>query len=108
MREGQLKSQHPRETAGGALMFLAYYSDPTTRVPTSCSAVRIYGCQVVRSGALLHDWVPVRTPEGVVTLYDRVDGTTPEHAGTGHLVAGPSWAHEGPIVIPPGTMIIFR
>ena len=95
-------------TAGGALTLLAYYNDSTTRVPTSCSAVRIYGCQVVRSGALLHDWVPVRTPEGVVTLYDRVDGTTPEHAGTGHLIAGPSWAHEGPIVIPPGTIIIFR
>jgi hypothetical protein len=94
--------------AGGALTLLAYYNDSTTRVPTSCSAVRIYGCQVVRSGTLIHDWVPVRTPEGEVTLYDRVDGTTPEHAGTGHLIAGPSWAHEGPVVIPPGTIIIFR
>lgn len=56
---------------------------------------------------IIHDWVPVRTPEGEVTLYDRVDGTTAEHAGTGHLIAGPSWAHEGPVVIPPGTVIIF-
>ena len=97
-------------TAGGALMFLAYYGNPTPREPAASSfaATRIYGCQVVRSGALLHDWVPVRTPEGEVTLYDRVDGTTAEHAGTGHLIAGPSWAHEGPVVIPPGTMIIFR
>jgi hypothetical protein len=95
-------------TAGVALTLLAYYNDSTTRVPTSCSAVRIYGCQVVRSGTLIHDWVPVRTPEGEVTLYDRVDGTTAEHAGTGHLIAGPSWAHEGPVVIPPGTIIIFR
>ncbi|MBQ6008871.1 MAG: hypothetical protein IJL17_10030 [Kiritimatiellae bacterium] len=95
-------------TAGGALTLLAYYNDSTTRVPTSCSAVRIYGCQVVRSGALIHDWVPVRTPEGVVTLYDRVDGTTPEHAGTGHLIAGPSWAHEGPVIFPKGTMMIIR
>ena len=95
-------------TAGGTMMLLAYYSDPNNQVPASCAAMRIYGCRVVRSGTLLHDWVPVRTPEGVVTLYDRVTDTTPEFAGTGKLIAGPSWAHEGPVVIPPGTVIIFR
>ena len=95
-------------TAGGTMMLLAYYSDPNNQVPASCAAMRIYGCQVVRSGTLIHDWVPVRTPEGVVTLYDRVTDTTPEFAGTGKLIAGPSWAHEGPVVIPAGTVIIFR
>ena len=52
--------------------------------------------------------MPVRTPEGVVTLYDRVTDTTPEFAGTGKLLAGPSWAHEGPVVFPKGTMMIIR
>ena len=70
--------------------------------------MRIYGCRVVRSGTLIHDWVPVRTPEGVVTLYDRVTDTTPEFAGTGKLLAGPSWAHEGPVIPPKGTMMTIR
>ena len=95
-------------TAGGTMMMMAYYGNPNNQVPASCAAMRIYGCQVIRSGTLIHDWVPVRTPEGVVTLYDRVTDTTPEFAGTGKLLAGPSWAHEGPVVIPPGTVIIFR
>jgi len=95
-------------TAGGAMMMMAYYSNPNNQAPASCAAMRIYGCRVVRSGTLIHDWVPVRTPEGVVTLYDRVDGTTPEFAGTGKLIAGPVWAHEGPVIVPKGTLMIFR
>ena len=95
-------------TAGGAMLLLGYYNTPTTRAPVNCAAARVYSCKVVRSGALLHDWVPVRTPEGVVTLYDRVNDTTPEFAGTGRLIAGPSWAHEGPVIFPKGTMMIIR
>jgi hypothetical protein len=95
-------------TAGGAMSLLCYYNTPTTRAPVNCAAARVYGCRVVRSGTLLHDWVPVRTPEGVVTLYDRVDGTTPECAGTGRLIAGPSWEHEGPVIPPTGTLMLFR
>ena len=95
-------------TAGGTMMPLAYYSNPNNQVPASCAAMRIYGCRVVRSGTLIHDWVPVRTPEGVVTLYDRVNDTTPEFAGTGQLIAGPVWAHEGPVIFPKGTMMIIR
>ena len=95
-------------TAGGAMMMMAYYSNPNNQAPASCAAMRIYSCRVVRSGTLIHDWVPVRTPEGVVTLYDRVTDTTPEFAGTGKLIAGPSWAHEGPVIPPKGTLMIFR
>ena len=47
-------------------------------------------------------------PEGVVTLYDRVTDTTPEIKGTGKLIAGPVWAHEGPVEVPKGTFILFR
>ena len=61
-----------------------------------------------RSGVIIHDWVPVRTPEGMVTLYDRVTDTIPVLKGTGQLIAGPVWKHEGPVVFPPGTVIIFR
>ena len=95
-------------TAGGAMLLLGYYNTPTTRAPVNCAAARVYSCKVVRSGALLHDWVPVRTPEGVVTLYDRVTEAPLACSGTGHLVAGPSWAHEGPVIPPTGTMILFR
>ena len=96
------------DTAGGAMVLLGYYSDSSVRVPNMCAAARIYGCQVVRSGTLIHDWVPVRTPEGVVTLYDRVEGGLLECVGKGALVAGPVWTHEGPVFVPKGTTIIFR
>jgi len=95
-------------TAGGAMLLLGYYNTPTTRAPINCAAARVYSCKVVRSGALLHDWVPVCTPEGVVTLYDRVTEAPLVCTGTGKLIAGPSWAHEGPVIPPTGTLMLFR
>lgn len=94
---------------GGPLMLLAYYAaNDSNNVPVTPAAARVYGCRVSRSGTLIHDWVPVRTPEGVVTLYDRITDTTPEIKGTGRLIAGPVWEHEGPVVVPKGTFILFR
>ena len=95
-------------TAGGAMMLLGYYNDPATRIPVNCAAARVYGCKVVRSGTLIHDWVPVRTQEGLVTLYDRVTDELLPVTGTGKLTAGPVWAHEGPVEVPKGTFILFR
>ena len=95
--------------AGGPMMMLGYYgANDGTYAPATPAAARIYGCHVSRSGVIIHDWVPVRTPEGMVTLYDRVTDTIPVLKGTGKLIAGPVWKHEGPVVIPPGTIIIFR
>ena len=94
---------------GGPMMMLGYYgANDGTYAPATPAAARIYGCHVSRSGVIIHDWVPVRTPEGMVTLYDRVTDTIPVLKGTGKLIAGPVWKHEGPVVIPPGTIIIFR
>ncbi len=94
--------------AGGPMMMFAYYDNPTSKNISSHSAVRMYSCTVVRSGELIHDWVPVRTPEGEVTMYDRVVGDTPARLGTGKLIAGPTWALEGPAVVPAGTFLFVR
>ncbi len=94
--------------AGGPLVLFSYYDNPTSMNISGFSAVRMYSCTVVRSGELIHDWVPVRTPEGEVTMYDRVVGDTPVLLGTGKLIAGPTWALEGPAVVPAGTFLFVR
>ncbi len=96
-------------TAGGPMMLLAYYNaNDNNRAPVNAAAARIYGCHASRSGVMIHDWVPVRTPEGVVTLYDRITDELLPIKGTGKLIAGPVWEHEGPVVVPKGTFILFR
>jgi len=96
-------------TAGGPMMLLAYYAaNDNKQAPVNAAVARIYDCHASRSGVMIHDWVPVRTPEGVVTLYDRITDELVPVKGTGKLIAGPAWKHEGPIVILPGTIMIFR
>ena len=38
----------------------------------------------------------------------RMSRTIPVLKGTGQLIAGPVWKHEGPVIFPKGTMMIFR
>ena len=96
------------DASGGPMMMMAYYNNSTSLTATSFSFDRVYGCQVSRSGALLHDWVPVRTPDGVVTLHDRVTGDDLEPKGTGAFIAGPAWVCEGPFIPPHATILIVR
>lgn len=98
----------PIAEAGGPMMLLCYYANPDNMAPKTCALVRVYSCTVVRSGELIHDWVPVVTPEGDVTLYDRVVGEPLELVGAGRLIAGPLWEHEGPVEVPPGLQISIQ
>jgi len=72
--------------------------------PGTYSRAKIHGFRMTRSGAPLHDWVPVLTPQGVATLYDLVGGTalTPQ----GELIAGPVVEYDPPP--PPGMLILVR
>ena len=90
---------------GGPLALLCYYTMQNgVMTPGTYSRAKIHGFRLTRSGALLHDWVPVLTPAGVATLYDLVDGTalTPQ----GELIAGPAVEYDPPP--PPGMLILVR
>lgn len=50
---------------------------------------KIYSCQVYDDGVLARDYLPARTSDGDVGLYDNVDGLFYPNAGTGVFLAGP-------------------
>lgn len=93
---------------GGPLALLAYYNNSTSLSPSSITTAKLFGCVIEREGEPIHDWVPVRTPNGVVTLHDRVTGDDLEPKGTGAFIAGPAWVCEGPFIPPHATILIVR
>lgn len=93
--------------AGGPLMIGGYYRGTPDNV-THYARLRVYDFRVWRSGTLLHHWVPVRTADGVATLYDVVTQTalTPTCLPGGAFLAGPAWPTDP--VPPAGTILILR
>jgi len=89
------------------MLFASYYGGTSNHIEYK-SRHRLYEFRVFRGGRIARRWVPVRTPEGVVTLYDRITDELVPIKGTGKLIAGPVWEHEGPVVIPLGVKIIIR
>lgn len=53
-------------------------------------SLKIYSCQIYDNGTLIRDFVPCKTIEGVVGLYDTVNGAFYTNSGTGSFIAGPS------------------
>lgn len=53
-------------------------------------SLKIYNCQIYDNGTLIRDFVPCKTVEGTVGLYDIVNQTFYTNAGTGSFIAGPS------------------
>ena len=76
--------------AGDVLAIFAYYSNGAGNGVASQSTQRLYRFSVRRSGRLIHDWVPVLTPEGVATLYDVVEDKVLTPRGSGAFIAGPA------------------
>lgn len=55
--------------------------------------VRAYACQIFDNGLLARDYIPAKTVEGEIGLYDRVFKEFYRNAGTGAFVAGPEMVH---------------
>lgn len=53
-------------------------------------SLKIYSCQIYDNDILIRDFVPCKTIEGTVGLYDIVNGVFYTNAGTGSFIAGPS------------------
>lgn len=54
------------------------------------SGVKLYFCQIYDNDTLVRDFVPCKTVEGTVGLYDVVNQAFYTNAGTGSFIAGPS------------------
>ncbi len=76
--------------AGDRLVIFAFYSKGLANNVNSPSTQRLYRFKVRRTGQLIHDWIPVRTPEGVATIYDLVEKKVLAPSGTGAFIAGPA------------------
>lgn len=50
---------------------------------------KLYSCQIYDNGTLVRDYIPAKTIEGEVGLYDRVFKEFYRNAGTGAFIAGP-------------------
>lgn len=53
-------------------------------------SLKIYSCQIYDNDILIRDFVPCKTVEGTVGLYDVVNQAFYTNAGTGSFIAGPS------------------
>lgn len=53
------------------------------------TAGKLYSCKIYDNGTLVRDYIPYRSPEGDVGLYDAANGIFYENAGTGVFVGGP-------------------
>lgn len=76
---------------GGGLKSLSIFAIPkmkTSGYEYFCPA-RLYSMTITKSdGTLLRDYIPCKNSNGVVGLYDTVDGTFYGNAGTGSFIAG--------------------
>lgn len=61
---------------------------------------RLYSCQIYDNGTLIRDYVPAKNSGDVIGLYDLVNDTFYQNAGTGVFTAGPEIIPE-PIITPP-------
>lgn len=54
------------------------------------SSFKLYSCQIYDNDTLIRDFVPCKTIDGVIGLYDVVNSVFYTNAGTGSFIAGPS------------------
>ena len=61
---------------------------------------QVYSCQIYDNGTLIRDYVPAKNSGDVIGLYDLVNDTFYQNAGTGIFTAGPEIIPD-PIITPP-------
>lgn len=54
----------------------------------TCGIARLYSCQIYDGDVLVRDFIPVKTPNGVACLYDKVSGIFYYNKGTGEFISG--------------------
>lgn len=54
----------------------------------SASSQRIYGCKIYENNVLIKDFIPVKDPNNVVCLYDKISNTYFYNEGSGTFIAG--------------------
>lgn len=52
------------------------------------SSFKLYSCKLYENNILVRDFIPVKDPDSVVCLYDKVSGEYFYNAGTGAFIAG--------------------
>ena len=55
------------------------------------ASMKLFSCKIWDNGDLVRNYVPAKNPDGVVGLYDTVNGAF--NAGVGTFVAGPEWGY---------------
>jgi len=57
--------------------------------PLKPGAMKFYGAEIYENGEILRDFIPVKSSDGVIGLYDLVNEEFYDNDGTGTFVAGP-------------------
>ena len=58
------------------------------------AAMKLYACQIYDDGTLVRNFIPCRTPNREIGLWDDVNGVFYGNAGTGMFTAGPEVVYE--------------
>lgn len=75
-------------------------NDAASDVDSRMISMRLYSCQIYDNGTLIRDYVPAKNSGDVIGLYDLVNDTFYQNAGTGVFTAGPEIIPD-PIITPP-------
>lgn len=67
---------------------LYLFANNTNGLPQTPATARIYDCKIYDNETLVRDYVPCRTWDGKVCLYDRVSGEYHYNVGAGKFIAG--------------------
>ena len=58
------------------------------------ASIKLYACQIYDDGTLVRNFIPCRTPNREIGLWDDVNGQFYANAGTGSFTAGPEVVYE--------------
>lgn len=84
------KASTIRNTTGSCSLNLMLFAINTAGTASNHAYARIYSCQIYDNGIIVRDYIPCKSIEGVVGIYDTVNQVFYTNSGTGSFIAGPS------------------
>lgn len=109
-KDGNVTQLDSETVQAGAATFTAVvsmylFAGNTNGVVENQSSMKLYACQIYDGDAMVRNFVPCTDPDGVVGLYDAVNGMFYANAGTGVFSDGPAVPPEpepepGPVLDP--------